>query len=43
MGGDSKGQAEGTKLKATKTRRGGGDASPPYNPAWNCKISSSLS
>jgi len=29
-GGDSRGQGEGTKVKATKTR--GGSASPSYNP-----------
>jgi len=40
-GGDSVGQGEGSKMKATKTS-GGGDASPSYNPPKACNISSLL-
>jgi len=35
-GGVSRGQGEGTKVKATKISGGGGDASPSYNPPMDC-------
>jgi len=39
-GGDSRGQEEGTKVKATKTSGGGGDASRSYDPPKECNFSS---
>jgi len=39
-GGDSRGQGEGTKVKATKTSGRDWDASPSYNPFRDCNISS---
>jgi len=34
------GRGNFTKVKATKISRGGGDASPSYNPPMVCNISS---